>query len=52
MNIDELFNYFCRRFEPEELSRGMLREWDDVLPPLLNRQNAEKLKPDCLNIRV
>lgn len=52
MYIDELLNSILKMFELEERYREMLREWDDLLPPLVSKQNLKKSKRDCLNILV
>lgn len=52
MNIDDRFSSVRKRFEPEERSREMLREWDDLSIPLIIRQKPNKSKLDYLNILV
>lgn len=51
MNIDELNNSVCKRFKPEEMSRVMLREWDD-LPLPHHYAKCTQVKKRLLNILV
>lgn len=48
MIIDELFNSIHIIFNPEEQSRAMLLEWDNLLPSLIIQQNAKHSKAYCL----
>lgn len=52
MNIDEYFRAVKKRFETEERSQAMFREWTDLSLPFLIRQNGNKSKTDGLNILV
>lgn len=46
MIIDYLFKAIRKRFEHEEKSRDMLREWEELSLHLIVRQNEDKSKTD------
>lgn len=52
LSFDDLCRSLRQRFEPEERTRALIREWDTVSLPIIIHQNPDKSKTDCLNILV
>lgn len=53
LNIEELFSAVGKRFEPEERSRALIRNWYVLSHPIaVNENSVKKPKSDGLNILV
>lgn len=49
MNFEDMCASVCRRFEPEESKRALIREWDNLSLPLVIQHSPGKFHTECLN---
>lgn len=52
LSSDETCRFVRQSFEPEEQTRALIREWDNLSLPLVMNQNAGESQTNCLNFII